>query len=111
MRSLASRILPIALLVSCSVSNAQLTRGFISGTVQDSVGGAIEGVKIAITNLDTGIGRSTVTNGSGVYRFVAVEPGAYRAEFSKIGFESRQISQLQVGTTQELVLNGTLAIS
>ena len=49
--------LSIALLLFCAASPAQLTRGFVSGTVQDSSGGLIGGVKILITNLDTGIAR------------------------------------------------------
>src|SRR5450755_3223635 len=77
--------LPVAMLLFCAASPAQLTRGFVSGTVQDSSGGAIEGVSVRIANLDTGIGRDILTNSAGVYRFVAVEPGAYSAEFSKNG--------------------------
>src|SRR4051812_30670810 len=75
--------LPVALLLFSTAALPQLTRGFISGTVQDSSGGVIEGVSIAITNIDTGLLRSTSTNSAGVYRFAAVEPGVYAAEFSK----------------------------
>src|SRR5262249_35599854 len=58
----------------------QLTRGFISGTVQDPTQAVIADVKISITNVDTGISRDTITNNAGVYRFVAVEPGVYDLE-------------------------------
>jgi hypothetical protein len=111
MQSHASRIFALALLIFCSVSRAQLTRGFISGIVQDPSGGLIEDVEIRITNRDTGIGRGTRTNAAGVYRLAAVEPGAYSAHFSKVGFESRKISLIEVGATQELVLNADLTVS
>lgn len=101
----------LAALFLCFSSYAQLTRGFISGTVQDVSGAVVEGVRITANNTDTGIKRETVTNSAGVYRFVAVEPGPYELEFSKTGFETRKVGGLQVGTTQELVLNQTLGVS
>ena len=99
---------PIAMLLFCAASSAQLTRGFISGTVEDSSGGAIEGVKITIANLDTGIARDILSNSAGVYRIVAVEPGAYSVEFSKTGFESKKIARIEVGANQEVVVNNVL---
>src|SRR5437868_8589981 len=95
----------------CAAVSAQLTRGFISGTVQDPGGGIVDGVRIAVTNLDTGVSRVTFSNGSGVYRFVAVEPGEYAVEFSRPGFETRKISRIPLGATQEVILNESLAVS
>jgi hypothetical protein len=86
-----------------------LTRGFLSGTVQDSSGGAIDGVRITITNLDTGIARDVLTSAGGVYRLAAVEPGVYSAEFSKAGFGSKKIERVEVGSNQEVVVNNALA--
>jgi len=49
--------------LSCTVAlYAQLTRGFISGTVQDQSGAVVEGVSIAIIHIATGIKRDTVTS-------------------------------------------------
>ena len=89
----------------------QLTRGFISGTVQDPTQAVIADVKISITNVDTGITRETITNNAGVYRFVAVEPGVYDLEFAKAGFETTKVARISVSTTQEVVVNETLAVS
>jgi len=90
---------------------AQLTRGFISGTVQDASSAVMDGVQVVITNKDTNARRQTVTNNVGVYRFVAVEPGTYTVEFLKQGFETRKVEGIQVGTTQEVVLNQTLPVA
>jgi len=108
MKSLSALLLTLLL---CSGLFAQLTRGFISGTVQDSSGGSIEAVTVTITNLDTNIKRDTTTNSAGVYRFVGVEPGEYSVAFSKSGFESKGLGRISVGTTQEVVVNNTLAIA
>src|SRR5882724_5347486 len=108
MKSLSALLLTLLL---CSGLFAQLTRGFISGTVQDSSGGSIEAVTVTITNLDTNLKRDTTTNSAGVYRFVGVEPGEYSVAFSKSGFESKGLGRISVGTTQEVVVNNALAIS
>lgn len=87
-----------------------MTRGYISGTVQDATGAVIAGAKVKITNVDTQIARETATNDAGVYRFVAVEPGTYVAEFSKGGFDIQKVGGILVGTNQEVTLNQELKI-
>ncbi len=89
----------------------QLTRGFISGTVQDPTGAVMVNVKITITNKSTNIQRDTTTNEAGVYRFVAVEPGVYTVDFTAQGFESRRVDNVTVGISQEVVLNQVLTVS
>src|SRR5260370_22445725 len=91
--------------------SAQLTRGFISGVVQESAGAVIGDVKITITNQATGIKNQTRTNAVGVYRFVAVEPGKYDVEFSQAGFETKKIANVEVTATQEVTLNESLGLA
>ena len=90
---------------------AQLTRGFISGTVTDPDGGVIVGAEARITNPATNDEREMLTNERGVYRFVAVEPGVYTVEFSSAGFEKQVLNNVRVGPAEEVVLNETLAVS
>ncbi len=92
-------------------SFGQLTRGFVSGTVQDTSGARIEGVRIVATNNDTKVRRETITNVLGVYRAVALEPGIYSIEYTKPGFETRRVPRFQVGTNQEVVLNQVLGVA
>src|SRR5262249_18945775 len=94
--------------LAAAPSPAQLTRAYISGTVQDATGAVITGVAIRITNLATNVKSETTTNEEGVYRFVAVEPGAHQIEFSKAGFEDRQIAPVEITSTQEAVVSETL---
>ena len=96
--------------LSAAALVAQLTRGFISGTVQDATGAAMVNVRIAITNKATNQERETTTNALGVYRFVGVEPGVYAVEFTSQGFETRKVDNVTVGTTQEVVLNQVLPL-
>jgi Carboxypeptidase regulatory-like domain len=100
-------------LVFASITNparAQLTRGFISGTVTDASQAVVPGVLVSITNKLTGISRETVSTDAGFYRFVAIEPGTYSVEFKLAGFETRRIDAVTVTTAQEVTLNQALNI-
>jgi len=110
MRHTTSRLFLLAFAAALAVGWSQLTRGFISGTVQDPTGAVVEGVTVRITNTATNISTETKTNAVGFFRFAAVEPGTYRVEFNKQGFEALKIEQVVVGTTQEVVLNQTLTV-
>jgi outer membrane receptor protein involved in Fe transport len=96
------------LIASCAM--AQLTRGYISGTLSDASGAVIAGATVKIVNTGTNIERSMPTNEVGVYRFPAVEPGNYTVEFSKTGFETKKLGPLTVGSAQEVVVNEALAV-
>jgi hypothetical protein len=93
------------------IATAQLTRGYISGTIDDPSGAVVQDVKISIENMATGIERSTLTNHAGVYRFAAVEPGVYKIEFAKPGFRVSRIESVEVGLSSEVVLNQTLQVA
>ena len=94
----------------CANLNAQLTRGFISGTITDPSGAVIVRAHVEITNAGTNEEREMATNQAGVYRFVALEPGAYTLEFSSTGFQTRRVDNVRVGPAQEVVFNETLKV-
>src|SRR6185503_6548347 len=75
------------------VAAAQLVRGFISGTVTDESNAVVPGVQVIIVHKATNISREGLTNDTGFYRFVAVEPGDYAIEFQIPGFETRRIEK------------------
>ena len=60
--------------------------GEIKGTVTDSSGAVIEGVKVTITNVETGINTVFSTNSAGIYDVPAVPTGRYTITFAKPGF-------------------------
>jgi hypothetical protein len=91
--------------------NAQLTRGFVSGTAADATGSNLSGVEVTVTNKATNISRITTTNELGFFRFAAVEPGDYEVVFKLAGFETSRIDQITVNTAQEVTLSQILTIS
>ena len=58
----------------------------LRGSVTDSSGAVIPGVKVTITNIDTGVTKELITNDAGIYDSVSILPGKYRVTFVKEGF-------------------------
>jgi len=114
----------IVLLAALAVparSVAQTTTGAISGAVSDESKSVMPGVTITITNVDTGIARTVVTDAHGAYRVTDLAPGTYEVQGALTGFQSavHKGIQLTVGreaavdlsmrigaVTEELVVNG-----
>src|SRR2546426_467780 len=109
--SLALIALALALAGNPTPAQAQLTRGFVSGTISDVSGARAPGVEITIKNNATGIAHTTLSNDVGFYRFVALEPGAYELQFKLSGFSTRRVDDISVGAAQEIVVNQTMSVS
>src|ERR1700730_15360677 len=102
--------LVLTTVLSLSTAFGQLTRGNISGVLQDQTGAVIVNATVKIHNKATNLERETTTNEAGLYRFVGVDPGTYAIEFSMSGFEVKKIDGITVGTTQEVTINQTMTI-
>ena len=82
----------------------------ISGTVVDSSGSVLPGVRVTLTNEATNAVRLTQSNESGVYVFPAVPPGTYSLKVELEGFSTAQQTNInvQVGSANRFPF--TLAI-
>ena len=69
-------------------ASAQTFRGTILGTVTDTSGAAILHATVTARNMDTGVDRSTDTNGDGGYLIPELPIGTYRVTISLSGFQS-----------------------
>ena len=109
MNYLSLRLCALFLLVSFA-SWAQLTRGSMTGTVTDQSGAVVPGVTVKATNTSTNVARETVTNDSGIFRLPGLEPGMFLVEFTKNGFETTKVGNIEIKTTQEVTLNPQLKV-
>jgi hypothetical protein len=88
----------------------------LNGVVRDSSGAAISKATVTLRNAETGTERESLTNDSGLYVFVSVQPGEYVLKVAKDGFAtatqglhvlvnqaSTQDFTLRVGSTQQSV--------
>ena len=81
-------VLLLVLVAAFSSVSAQTSYGGLRGEVKDSQGAVISGAEITLTNEDTKISRSAVTNSAGVYLFGGVDPGTYKVTISMSGFKT-----------------------
>jgi hypothetical protein len=99
-------VVVFALLIPSAVAaQGALERGTLTGTVRDASGGVLPGVTVEAASpaLIEKV-RTAVTDGSGVYRIVNLDPGVYSLTFSLEGFS--QVKRENI----ELRGSGTLTI-
>jgi Carboxypeptidase regulatory-like domain/TonB dependent receptor len=81
----------------------------IGGTVSDATGARIPGVEVAVTQTDTGVSRTTVTNETGTYVLPTLPIGPYRLEAMLPGFRTFvQTGVLQVN--DQVAINVALEV-
>jgi hypothetical protein len=82
--------------------------GVIQGTVADSTGGAIVGVRVTSVQEDSGFTRMTETDGAGQFRFGNLAIGTYSLRFEQSGFTTVIIRPFLVSVGQTVVQNITM---
>ncbi len=95
---LAGRWALVTTLVCCAALG-QDSRGTIGGRISDAQDAGIPGVKVAITNVDTGVSTSMATNEKGMYAAPLLLPGNYQVAAERDGFRRavREHIRLTVG--------------
>lgn len=89
---------------------AQSTFGTILGTVKDTTGAVVPGARVVITNTDEGSARSVETDASGNYELVDVKPGHYSVSVSKAGFQTSQVTGIELTARQTLRADVSLPV-
>ena len=74
--------------------------GSITGVVRDATQSAIPSVSVEITNVQTGVSTSVLTNETGAYRANSVPPGTYRIEATLPGFSAAVLEGIVLSTGQ-----------
>lgn len=88
-------------LVASLPLGAQTFRGTILGTISDSTGAVVVGAKVTITNVDTGVTRSTTTDDTGFYTVTELPIGNYSVTVEKEGFQTAVASGIRVEVAVE----------
>src|SRR5260370_19102965 len=87
-------------------AQVQGINGSIQGEVTDAHGALVPGADVEADELDTGIVHRAVTDGSGHFEFLSLQPGRYVVKISKTGFATtiQENLNLTVGRTVSLRL-------
>lgn len=91
--------LAISFLLSGSLW-AQVDKATTTGTVTDPSGAAMVGVRVTVTNVDTGARYTGESNEAGIYRVPGLSVGTYSLEYEKDGFKKLTRSSLALATAQ-----------
>jgi len=93
-----------------SLTLAQPGRGSISGLVTDQTSAIVPGAKVVAEENSTGVKRSTVTTGSGLYSFISLAPGIYQVTAEAKGFQTVVQKNITVTVDQVSAVNITLPV-
>ena len=93
-------------LLSATLLVAQ-TSGTITGTVSDSTGAVMPGVKVSVKLSGVEERREAITGGSGQYAFPFLAPGEYTIEFQSVGFATT-IQKVKLSVTERIAVDAVL---
>ena len=108
-RSIYCGLLFAALIFTALPSFAQYSAN-IQGTVLDQNGAALSGAHLRLTNANTGVEASAVSNATGGYRFLSLAPGQYKLETQASGFAKATVT-LTLETDQTLDVPVNLSVA
>jgi hypothetical protein len=103
------KVLGVFLVFSSAVF-AQGSTGSISGVIQDQSGAVLPGARVTITDVDTGISRSAVSDAGGRYRVPSLIPDHYEVQAEMMGFASEIRKGIQLTVGGELEINMALKV-
>src|SRR5262249_9124529 len=91
--------------ISAAIALGQATTS-IRGILTDPSGAVIPGVSVTLENIGTNASRNTLTDETGTYQILQVQPGAYRIRAELTGFKTivRENIELLVNTPTTLDL-------
>ena len=100
----------IALLLMSVSAAAQTNTGQISGTVKDASGGVLPGVTISVTNINTGIATTAVTDERGAFVVTGVPVGTYKVAAELQGFKRAEKTGFEVTPDGRLSADFSLGV-
>ncbi|MBC7911491.1 MAG: TonB-dependent receptor [Pyrinomonadaceae bacterium] len=91
----------------CLISSAyaQQTAGIITGEIKDTNAAALVGVQVTVKSLETGLTRSTVSDGEGRFIFPSLQVGAYEIRATQSNFKDYVYARLNVTVADTSTLN------
>jgi hypothetical protein len=93
--------LVVSLLIPAAAA-AQFDTAAVLGTVRDPQGGVVPGVTMTLTNVNTGITQTAITDSDGTYQFPNVRIGTYTIKAELQGFSAAVAENINVTVNARL---------
>jgi hypothetical protein len=102
----------LALIVAASAADlhAQVTTASILGTVQDETKAVLPGATVTITNVETGVSRTAITDEQGRYAARQLTLGEYQVQAELQGFQKMLRQGIRLTLGREAVVDLTLHV-
>ena len=91
-------------------ARAQRATVDLVGTVRDGSGAVLPGVEVILTEVETSISRSVLTDGVGVYNIIAIPAGRYSLEASLQGFKKKRMDGIVLEVAQRTRLDVVMEV-
>ena len=110
MRRLTNLLLALLLATSLvpAVADAQTQTGTVEGKITDPQGGVLPGVTVTLTGA-RGV-QTTVSEASGDFRFVGLQPDTYGLKAELAGFLTQQVDAVVVGLAKTVTVDLSLKL-
>ncbi len=110
MRRLTNLLLALLIVTSLvpAVASAQTQTGTVEGKITDPQGGVLPGVTVTLTGA-RGV-QTTVSEASGDFRFVGLQPDTYGLKAELAGFLTQQVDAVVVGLAKTVTVDLSLKL-
>ncbi len=111
-RSVFGRVALCSILLAAAAGSlaAQLTTGTILGTVKDPSAAVLPGVTVTVTNMETGIARTSLTGSRGEFQIPGLAVGSYEVQVTTAGFQTEIRKGITLNVGREAVVDFTLQV-
>ena len=100
----------VSLMAASFEVQAQEARGTLLGRVNDSTDAIVASAQVTITNVDTGVRFSSVTNKTGDYIFPLLVPGKYSVTVEAPGFKTGTRNNIMVRVNDQVTIDMALEV-
>jgi hypothetical protein len=98
-----------AICAAAGLAVAQDFRASVNGTVTDETGGVLPGVTVTVTNTETAVGQTAVTDKQGRYQVRYLNPGSYSVAAQLDGFKKFVRSGIELRVADAVTVDAKLA--
>lgn len=113
MTSMRSWVFAISIAIApalCSAAQVTLGNAAVNGTVTDNTGAVVPGAKVLLTDTARGLVREVESNAAGRFVYPTITAGAYTLRVSKEGFDTYEVTGLNVEVGQFATVNVELRV-
>jgi len=104
------RLVVVLVLLHAGIAAGQSTSTF-NGRVLDQGAAVLPGVTVTVTNVSTGVVRTTVTNAEGQYSVPGLEPGTYTIATELSGFAPAMRGDVRLTVNATITVDFTLSLA